>query len=525
MKSARKSNFTTGFLALVSLGSVLTLLMLYERWGFNVLSYPYYFPDSFDWLANGLRYAHPLENFDISHRALFLPLVTAQLFALGLEDLIVHFGTFFYFANVVFLAYFLGQLIDSAVAFLTTLFFAASYFLQGQSAFLGADVAALFFLNGLVLTTILYRTTGREYFLLLASLFLGLGIHTQYIQLVFLPLLTFLFRPAFSLATTVRAIAVFLIAALPLFLPRFAEFGFVYREGVQHVSLLGFDPQGISYYVQALPMAFSWPVVGLCVAGLAIGISREPMRFLSISFFLWIVNHLIFFGVFYSWYDARFLIYILLPIAFFCAVSLVELSKMLLRYLPSFVAKPIYVAVCAFALYFATSPPTPYPFDPSFAVTPLSYVQQSDDNWQLRDGRSLPYLIEHWSESNHHRELQAVSSFDGVRLSLPLIGLANKLRIELVRSELKSRVFYYEDLDPIFHYVVDNRNKLYLRSKIKFLPHSALIRPELERGPIILVCRTGEAANLLREIGRNVRQKSIVKNKAYEALELEAIPS
>src|SRR5438067_5237152 len=63
----------------------------------TVDTYPLKYPDSFDWLTNGLRYAGvPVE---CTWRSLLNPLVYAGLFALHLDDAIIFLGPLYLLAT------------------------------------------------------------------------------------------------------------------------------------------------------------------------------------------------------------------------------------------------------------------------------------------------------------------------------------------------------------------------------------------------------------------------------------------
>lgn len=80
--------------ALLWLIGVTGLVIAWLRCQSMLFDYPYMFPDSFDWLANGLQYSGVLGEWQqISHRGMLLTLIYALLYKLDATNLIPSIGT------------------------------------------------------------------------------------------------------------------------------------------------------------------------------------------------------------------------------------------------------------------------------------------------------------------------------------------------------------------------------------------------------------------------------------------------
>lgn len=489
-------------LPVLALAMGIGALLLVIRSGFTVLDYPYYFPDSYDWLVNGLRYSSVVDgSFAISHRALLLPLLVAGAFNYGFEDLLPFVGTVFHAVTALLLYYFFSRdLRLPREATLAALLYVLSFTTLGQSAYFGADVAAHFFLCAAAFAYYRYLTGARSLDLFLLAFFLAIGIHIQYIEIILMPaMFAALFivecdgRLCFSFERVYRllrspafygALALgLLIVFLPL-IPRLMTFGVLYEERVQHGSLVRLHAGGIPYYLKGLLASFSWPLCLLALFGLARAWHRGP-RFLTIFLLLWFFDIFGFFALLYSWHDIRLLLYLALPVFFFAAYGFVALSAAL---------HPITaLVVAAGTLYFVHAPATGDPWDLSTALTPWHTMQLGDDGpnapaWRIERRTALPYLLTHYADTVvRRRQIATDNELDEIGLSAPLIELFKALRKTPAGAQ---NLVYFERLTPPAAYVIRNRNILYARAPVELVTASANLETRLGAADAVLVTRT-----------------------------------
>lgn len=476
-------------------------LLSLARSGFAIEDYPWMFPDSFDWIANGLRYGLDGATFNISHRAMLLPLVVATGVRFDSLDQVALFGSCFYLIGAAVIYIGLGGICSKFVRISTTYLYLFSPLVLGQSAFIGSDVAANVLLTGTALWFLRYQLSRKSKYLLVSALFCAVGVHTQYINLIFLPTLLLMlvfddkcklnFGTAKALLKNPWAYASLLLAAtvvIAFLLPRLLEFEMLYEEKVQHGSLVRLYWNGWPYYLAGSLAAFSWPVLGAAMLSVRCLWSKNKTRLTWIYFITWIAVVAGFFAALYTWRDTRFLLYVSTPI-FVLAMMGVE-------------ALITNKAICWFvgisiALFSHLTPSTD-PFDFSFALSPW-HSASINERFELKSITSpvQPYFLSHWSDSRTAREtLVADDNYDSISNSKPFRKLVSSLR---ARGEnLRDLVLYFK-LSPAENYIFNNRNVIYFGDRLRRLEDVPSLIKALEENNLAIVT----TVRLRNELQRN----------------------
>ena len=461
---------------------VLVAWLIHLRASTSLASYPFLFPDSYDWIVNGLRYSGThLAPFSISHRAMLLPLVIAGCFRLGIENSVVLFGTFAYLLTVVLAAVFLPRAMSRAGALVAIWLVTFSFTFLGQSAYLGADVAANLFLAAGLGCLYAFLSGGRTTWLIPAGAVFGLGMHTQYIGAILLPAIlvaTLLVERNGRLTITMArwpqlardrraavALAAFVLAVLVPLVPRLLVFHVAYREYVQHWSLVHPHADGPAFYAWGLLAAFSWPVCLLAAVGAITGLAGRR-RYLTACLLLWIADVLLFFAFLYTETDVRFLLYAGLPTYLLAAEGFCAVSRGLARLLPGGrAATGLAGALLVVVLIYDASPPTPDPFDLSIAITPHRVLTRSPEGrMELGPGAAVPYPLAHAREIREWRAQLATYTMDTSYVSQPLMDLFADLRGRWQPGV--DKLVYLDFLQPEEWYYVRNRNILYVGADV-----------------------------------------------------------
>jgi hypothetical protein len=325
-------------------GSVIALLLA-ARGGFGFDTYPWLFPDSYDWLTNGLAYSGLVADLSISHRAMLLPLLTSILLRVGLESVVPLIGTFAFAALLLISFRSLTALVSRELGTLSAVLLACSSPLLFQSGFVGSDVLAVLCLTGLNLSYLKYLNSNARQPLVTAALWAALGVHAQYIEVIWLPFLLVglgvesrdggigfsfaqLKRRAVSRDMALACLCGVTVAALIL-LPRLLKYGIVYAPHVVHLPLVSPSSRNIFPYLVGFTGQLSWPVAMMALTGACFGFRQRETQTLSLLCAGWITVIGGFFVVFYSWFDIRFVIYITVPTIILAAVGIIEMSRSL----------------------------------------------------------------------------------------------------------------------------------------------------------------------------------------------------
>lgn len=301
-----------------------------------LFDYPYMFPDSFDWLVNGLQYSGLLgEQLELSHRSMLLTMLYAGLFKMGRIDWAPAVGTIAHTALAIFVLRFPAEQLPLRVRVIAALFIFFSFTLLGQSAFIGADVLANCLATMCCLMFLRFVLAPRGTLLYPLAIAGALGVHSQNIFPILAP--TFLTTLVIGIRNNQRgallrtlisrdgvvAVFLFVVLTLSFLAPRLYFYHSFYEERVQQASLVTWDLAGTRYYVEGFLASFSPLIALLALLGAVSRSGRalacDPSRFLFIT---WIANIFIFFAWLYSWRDIRFWIYASAPVYFLAAIGL-----------------------------------------------------------------------------------------------------------------------------------------------------------------------------------------------------------
>lgn len=523
---------------------IFVVVQITFRTGYTLFTYPWYFPDSYDWIVNGLAYSGLAGQLDITHRALLLPLVIAALYRLNIVDFIVYYGTFFYACNVVLVFFFLRKISDTVVAGLCSLFFVFSFTITSQSAFVGSDVAACAMLYGAALSFLCFLKKDKFIYLYLTGIFLALGMHSQYIGVFFLPVAAVsLFledqqcnsshnKLRVGLGRVRRlclsrhlygSVVLSFFTFLLLLLPRLLKYGIIYEERVSHASLIKWMYDGgVSHFLRSTLAAFSWPIIALAIIGIIVGLAKRQERFASVYFALFLLSIGGFFACMYSWKDPRFCIYISLPIFFFAAVGLDEaltLSGKILKH--SRLVKPAEIIILVLPLYYVSSPLTTDFFDISFSATPWhGFAYDNGSGWVQKKLPSLPYLINHARENRERLSSIQNDDIDNDQVSEPLARFFSKFPNEILET-VPGNLYFFQELAPHQPYYVRNRNIIYLRANINLISSKEHFWETIKSLPAALVLKESDIVNIPQRISTlPISITPVAKSEKYALIKL-----
>lgn len=443
----------------------------FARSGFQLLFDPWFYPDSFDWLANGLAYSGKVvQAFPISHRGMFLTLLGALSFHWDFAQCLLYLGLLSHCLTAITIFFLLRSILIETTSLLASLLFLFLANPLGQSAFLGADVPANFLLATSLFCWFDYFRLERRALIYYVALIAAVGFHLQYIGVILAP--TYLLFADLQILKKNRrdifkAILLFAVVAAIFFIPRLIKFGVFYTEDVQHLSLVKLlYSGGLNYYLVALPSVFPWPLLILALMGVVFS-SNKISKFCLV----WFLNIFLFFALFYSWTESRFLIYATVPV---CVLAALGAEKGF-----EFIRSPTLRACFVILLLLGVnSTLTTYPFDLEISLHPKkTFIRSAAGHWEQQTALVKPYLISHWIEAKTMRAQFNSAEIDTHYASKPAQALLEKLHDKL-RAELKDqKIYYFEPLWPDEWYFIKNRNLLYLRSDI----HTFGAREELDQ--------------------------------------------
>jgi|GEM_PF-3115829 len=486
------------FLSIIICVFIATLCFL--RIQVPLLDYPFLFPDSFDWLMNGLEYANVLPGHsEISHRGMLMTLVLAFLYKIDQIQLATILGTLSLGLLCLSLVILLSPSLTRRTVMWATVLNLISFTTLGQSAYVGADsianLCASVFSLGMILM-VLQPGTGLMYALGVVG---GLGAHSQNIFPILAPL--YLAILCWGLITHSRfrymvfsrhglgALLIFCLLIFVFLLPRWSMYGTFYEERVQHASLISFSLAGSKYYISALVSSFSWPICVLATIGAFIGWRSGGTSRIYVFFFLvWIFNVFAFFAWLYSWRDVRFWIYGSVPLLTLAAMALDFLSIVSNRF--------IYALISCVAVYSIHSPPTNDPWDRSIMITPWRAISFLG-NGVYRFDRilSLPFLKGHLTDLSDARQ----ASLAGIQTGMRDPDL-QKIVVAAAPLAGPSQIAVFGELSPDWHYIAKNRNQLYIRSnRVILITDPEHLKSFLSQGNLA-ICRRDISAKVLSEL-------------------------
>jgi hypothetical protein len=299
---------------------------------FTLLSYPFKFPDSWDWLVDSLSYLGCEVIPPV--RAPITPLTFAALLSVGADDLIPYVGIFYHHLMIpgVYILTRTGTGCSRTALWAGVLCLVNSRLL-GNALYIGSDVAA----NALMLYAVLFfwlGVTRNRRYLWLMSLFWGASALTQYAAffLVF-PLLGFILLFRRRLLRDSRVWASFVVAgvlASTQFVFRLIEYGNPLYSNVTHLGLLRphFDTAGP--YLWWSVGFFSPLVLVLALVGLWRVVRSRCLHAFGTLLALLIGTMAAFFVLLYDWPDNRFILYWAPAVLIFAAIGLAHCVARLL---------------------------------------------------------------------------------------------------------------------------------------------------------------------------------------------------
>jgi hypothetical protein len=506
-----------GGLSLTLLCGVVAILLCAVRLLFTPESYPWLFPDSFDWLVNGLRYSGVEgATFEISHRAMLLPLVYAGLIRLGIDNLIVLFGTLFHCLTPLVVYYFVQKTDSRKVAWWAALLSLLSYTALGQSSFVGSDTAAHFFLVVTALALSTFSRTGELRWITWALIAGAVGVHAQYIGIILAPALVlslFLFEEKGTMrigfgrcAALVRspqaycAVLLALGVGLLLFLPRLLEFKVLYTERVQHGSLVRFHVDQPLLYIVGIVSSFSWPIALLALIGTFTGLAAASARRSTIFYLLWILDIFLFFSFLYTWKDVRFLLYVTVPVMVLASRGLVWILSAFranggIQGLAAMFGRTVCVGI---TLFFTLAPSTSDPFDYSFALTPWSSAT-FDKEALVKPFSKAPqiYFLSHPEEGKKELENRLRPSYDELGYSVPLSTMLHEFRRSRHDEWSSQNLFLWTpNISPSQAYILGNRTTLYAQKLVALVTSMDELASTLAGKNNVVIVRSGEVQSL-----------------------------
>jgi hypothetical protein len=292
-------------------------------------TYPVLFPDSFDWLANALRYTGvPL---DVTWRAVLTPFLQAALFAMHDEALIPLLGPCWLVATILVLVT-LGRRLVGDAALYAAVLFAANHHVLAHGLVIGSDTLMVALNTTGLLSTALAVERQEARWLLLAAPAFALGWLAQPLAPLLAPTVALMLLargpgPARALAARPAAAGALALAGLILAGAEGVRFGLtgLINPISKIVRPVAFPAPYLSHYLWASLAAWSWPVLALAVGGAIVALRDGRCRRLGAAAIVLIATHLLFFGLVYDWPDSRFVLYWTVPALLLAGTALTRL--------------------------------------------------------------------------------------------------------------------------------------------------------------------------------------------------------
>jgi len=309
MTARRQDMLGAGIVAASTLASIVFFLIVHRP--FNLLTYPFKFPDSWSWLVEGLAY----QGHDVIPTILapLTPITFAVLFKFGWADAICHRAMLCHhlLAPVVFVFVRLGLRCTwtATVAALLTL---TSASLLGNGLYIGSDVSAncLFWAAVACFWLGVSRRAGWFYAM---GLCLGLSCLTQYAAFFLpFPLFTFVLLYHRPLLKNRHYWAGFILSGVlggSQFLGRWIIYGRPLYSHAQHVELVHVHWDSIGPYAWWSLGFFSIPVILMSLLGFWDGLCRNEFRPFAVLISLVTATMIVFFVILYAWPDNRLIQY------------------------------------------------------------------------------------------------------------------------------------------------------------------------------------------------------------------------
>lgn len=292
----------------------------------SIEQYPYFFPDSWDWLSNGLYYAG--DNTIMSYRPPIFPLLISLFYKTGLEDLIPIIGQLFSILSALGIYLLSSKLYNKEIGIYATTLFLMSGYILGYSVFILADIITL----SMMIFSFYFFVLGinNEKYFILSGVVSGLTFLTQYIGILIIILVIgyLLLNDNIRLVKKkefIIGIIFYMLISSTWFIYRWLKFGDPFYSTVAHIQLLNlhlnFDD--IFYYI--------WGSVGfisiICIILATLGLLIEDFYKTNKFILFWILIIFSFFTFIYSWNDNRFIMYWTIPILFLSSSGLWKIKR------------------------------------------------------------------------------------------------------------------------------------------------------------------------------------------------------
>ena len=294
-------------------GAIYMLWVASAAWGDPLGRYAVTFPDSFDWLVNGLRHAG-VPIIDPTWRAPLSPMLYGVLFRIGAEDLIPVLGPLYAVALLGVVAWLAPALVGRAAA-PAILLLATNRLVLSYMGAIGSDTLVVCLVTlGLLLAVQATASDSTRHWWASGAAF-GLGYLAQPSLPLLVPSLGALVlcgkAPWRSwrgwrgplLAVVIGTLVVCLVELL-----RWPMIG-LFRPPTNVMRPVLIPSGHLGFFALASLGSCGIPAALSVCVGALVGIRRVPTRPLAIASTVLIVTHLIFFGTIYDWRDTRFVLY------------------------------------------------------------------------------------------------------------------------------------------------------------------------------------------------------------------------
>jgi hypothetical protein len=469
--------------------------------GDSLAAYPFMHPDSYDWLANGLRYTGvPVAS---TWRVVLAPFVYAALFALRLENLIPFLGLVAVFGTAAMLLT-LGWRAAGAAAVWGALLLAANHLVVGHALSVQPDVwSAGLGLTGLLALAVALeaRMPGHLYG---AAAALTLGGLAQPATPFLVPacLVMLLYDPdaprGIGLGTlrwlagrreTWGAVALAAGILAAAFVARWVLVGVAWpTTAIIHGGWIvpGVFPDAVGFYAFATAADWSIPVLLLALVGAGYGLRRRPWRRLTLGLVVAVLANAGMFTLLYTGYrENRFVVYWTMPALLLAGIGLRSLRP------------PLALAVAVVAMV-ATSytighwarPGT----EPALVLAPGFVLEGRytafEQPWRVEESRvrarPFPAMLARWARER--RRLFAQRDGDDVQYARAR-ELLGRLATFHVRPGQALFVHFAPDENGTHVYMLRNQFALYAGRRVQQVALGDPTKP-LGRGAVVVLRRT-----------------------------------
>jgi len=304
----------------------------------SLVQYPYQFPDSWSWLADGLHWAG--YNTQISYRPPVFPLFISLFYRAGYEDALVISMQIFALLAAIGVYLLASKLYNKEVAFYSGILFLINGALMGWSPFILAEFLALDFMIFSFYFFWLWTLSGanNSKYLYLFGLLSALCFLTQYVGIIILPVVfTYLILRERALVTAKMdqlflTLIIFFLVSSTWFAYRLIEFGNPFFSTVSHIQLMQLRPDWLMSILFYSTNTLLFAPISFLLICLAIYNKSGHNKTISSELMfnmIWIIFLSAFFIFIYYWNDIRFIIYWIVPILILSAVEIAHLRNAL----------------------------------------------------------------------------------------------------------------------------------------------------------------------------------------------------